>query len=130
MIVAPDLTVAARDCIRDGLATLGVLALQVATKVPNPRPARFLTVEVLGGRKKNLRVASHTVVVMVHDTVANEVACGRLARQVAAALEDANITVLPVTATTVESVFRVDDPAVESACRFQVTVSWTVAYPT
>lgn len=130
MIVAPDLTKVARACIVDGLATLGIQAQPVATRVPNPRPARFITFEVLGGRKKNLRVATHLVVALVHDTTANEVAAAKVARQVAAVLEDANSTVLPVTATAVESVFQSDDPAVTSGCRFQVTVSWTVAYPT
>lgn len=130
MLVGPDLTITARDCIRDGLAALGVPAQPVGTKIPNPRPPRFITFEVLGGRKKNLRIAQHMVVVMVHDTVANVAACAKVARQVAAVLEDADTTVLPVTATTVESVFQADDPAVTSGCRFQVTVSWTVAYPT
>lgn len=130
MIVAPDLTLAARTCIRDGLATLGVPAAPVDTRVPNPRPPRFIQFEVLIGRKKNLRVGNVTVIALVHDTVANEAACARLARQVAAVLEDADTTVLPVTAAAVESIFQSDDPAVKSGCRFQVTVSWTVAYPT
>lgn len=129
MIVAPDLTVAARDCIRDGLAALGVPAQSVSTKVPNPRPARFITLQVFGGRKSNQRVAHHTVVALVHDAVANEVAAGRVARQVAAVLEAAPDSVESVTLAGVESVVQSDDPALTGTCRFQVTVSWTVAYP-
>lgn len=130
MIVAPDLTVTARDCIRAGLAALGVPAQPVSTKVPNPRPPRFITLQVFYGPKKNLRVGTVTVVALVHDTAANEVACGNVARQVSAVLEDAADTVLAVTATEPQSVVQSDDPAVSAQCRFQVTVTWTVAYPT
>ena len=132
MIVAPDMTVIARQCILDGLAALGVPAQPVSTRTPNPWPAseRFITFQVLGGRKKNLRIAQHMVVALVHDKVANEVACRRAAYQVAAVLEDAVNTVDVVNVTSVESVVASDDPAVSAACRYQVTVSWTVAYPT
>ncbi|MEC4616196.1 hypothetical protein [Tsukamurella tyrosinosolvens] len=132
MIVAPDMTVVARQCILDGLAALGVPAQPVSTRTPNPRPTseRFITFQVLGGRKKNLRIAQHMVVALVHDKVANEVACRRAAYQVAAVLEDAANTVGPVLAAAVESVVASDDPSVSAACRYQVTVSWTVSYPT
>lgn len=129
MIVAPDLTVAARDCIRDGLAALGVPAQSVSTKVPNPRPARFITLQVFVGRKKNLRVGYVTVVALVHDAVANEVRAGEVARKVAAVLEAAVDTVPLVNIATVESIVQSDDPAVAALCRFQVTATWTVAYP-
>lgn len=130
MIVAPDLSASARQCIRDGLASLGVPAQAVSTAVPNPRPARFITFEVLGGGKNNQRIARHTVVALVHDKTANEVDCGKVARQLAAVLEAAPDVVDEVTIGLTESVVRSDDPAVTGACRFQVTVSWTVAYPT
>lgn len=132
MIVAPDMTAVARQCILVGLAALGVPALPVSTRTPNPRPTseRFITFQVFGGRKKNLRIAQHTVVALVHDKVANEVACRKTACQMAAVLEDAVNTVDVVNATSVESVVASDDPAVSAACRYQVTVSWTVAYPT
>lgn len=132
IVVAPDLTEAARECIRDGLAELGVPAQPVSTNVPNPRPSsgRFITFEVFGGGKKNQRVARHTVVALVHDKTANEVVCGRVARQVAAVLEAAPDVLDVVTLAGTESVVRSDDPAVAGSCRYQATVSWTVAYPT
>lgn len=130
IIVAPDLAVAARDCIRDGLAALGVPAQPVSTNVPNPRPSRFIKFEVLGGGKNNQRIARHTVVALVHDKIANEVVCGRVARQVAAVLEAAPDVIDEVNLGLTESVVRSDDPAVAGECRYQVTVSWTVAYST
>lgn len=129
MIVAPDLMVLARTCLVDGLQRLGVPGLPVVPSVPNPRAARFVTFDVVGGRKSNLRVAHHMVIAHCYDTAARQVQCGELARQVAAVLEDAADHIQCVTVTQVESVFRTDDPDLAGVARFQATVSWIVAYP-
>lgn len=129
MIVPPDLIVVARECIRSGLTALGVAGVPVSTRVPSPRPPRFITFDVKIGPKKNLRVGRNTVIVHVHDALANEVACRDLARQVSAVLEDASNTVSMVTWVQPESITRSDDPDLTSTARYQVVVTWYVAYP-
>ena len=129
VVVAPDVDEMARSCITAGLADAGAAGWPVATRIPSPRPDRFVKFVVTGGRKTNLRLARYLVTVRVHRPLAEAVACGQVARGIAGALEDAADTVAAVTKTTVESCERFDDPDLPEVAVYLATVAWIIAIP-
>ncbi|MUL47605.1 hypothetical protein FZI85_25150 [Mycobacterium sp. CBMA293] len=127
-VVAPDVEELAKGCTADALAGQG-LSWPVKDRTPDPRPARFVKLIVTGGRKGNLRIAQYLVTARVHTPLGEAAECGRVAREIAGALEWASETDSPVARTNVESCARLDDPDLKETAVYQVVVSWLIAIP-
>lgn len=127
-VVAPDVEEMATVCTRGALDE-NALDWPVGTRIPVPRPQRFVKLVVTGGRKGNLRIAHYMVIARVHRPLAEAVECGRVAREIAGALEAAEFTITAVGRANVESCARLDDPDLPEVAVYQAVVSWLIAIP-
>lgn len=124
ILVAPDVEAAAVVFFRDGL---GVLADHVATKVPDPLPARMVRVSLTGGSRRD--VATETAQVTVECWGPDAPSASEMARTAyALALSAAGSADGPVWVRRVETVGGVQffpDPDTNNP-RYQFTVRWSV----
>lgn len=124
MTIIPSNALALR-CVRAGLVSAGRTDVPSATKVPNPRPARFVRVDVAAPQRQTL--VSRRVLLAVQVWADSDAAAAVLAEELATAVEDAAYEAAPTVLgwDPGQDPHPWPDPDDPDACRWQFTATLT-----